>query len=86
LTAAVPRTRLILADGSGHPITTVTGDSSALSAGDAKRTATVIAELANQALEQAEMSGATISTLCAGIAGAGSDSAHKALTRGAQVG
>lgn len=75
------KTRLILADGAGHPLATVIGDGSAVDPKDAKRSATVIAELAGQALEQAELSRETIGTLCAGVAGAGRENAQKALTR-----
>lgn len=79
------KTRLILADGNGDALATVVGDGSALGGVDAKQSAAVIAALARQALEQAELSRETIGTLCAGVAGAGSENASKGLTRALQA-
>ena len=75
------KTRVLLADGAGQTLATVSGDGSAVDPTNPKQSATVIADLVGQALDMAEQPRATIAALCAGLAGAGREETQKAVTR-----
>ena len=75
------KTRLIVADGTGHVLTSVSGPGSAIGAAGIDASADVIMNLADEALKAAGIPDVTPSILCAGVAGAGRDEPRANLRR-----
>jgi glucosamine kinase len=75
------KTRLVVADGAGHVLTSVSGGPSAIRNGDVETAADTIASLTGDALAAAGLADVTPSVLCAGVAGAGRDEPRAALRR-----
>jgi glucosamine kinase len=73
------KTRVIVADGTGAELATVTGVASAVRPGEAAHSAEVIAKLVGEALAACEMDGEMPSALCIGIAGVGRDAEYSAF-------
>ena len=73
------KTRVIVADGTGAELATVTGVASAVRPGEAEHSAEVIARLVGEALAACEMADAMPSALCVGVAGVGRDSEYSAF-------
>lgn len=75
------KTRLIVADGTGHVLTSVSGGPSAIIGDNVNDSADAIAKLATEALLAAGIPDEVPSVLCAGVAGAGRDEPRNALRR-----
>jgi glucosamine kinase len=75
------KTRLIVADGTGHVLTSVSGGPTAIGPGAIDAAADTIAAMAAEAMTAAGHAGTTPSILCAGVAGAGRDEPRAALRR-----
>ena len=73
------KTRVIVADGSGAELATVTGAASAVRPGEADQSAEVIALLVAEALAACDMSEEMPSALCVGVAGVGRDAEYSAF-------
>jgi glucosamine kinase len=73
------KTRVIVADGAGTELATVTGPASAVKPGQAEHSADVVATLVREALVACNMKGETASALCVGIAGVGRDAEYSAF-------
>ncbi|HEV8410529.1 MAG TPA: BadF/BadG/BcrA/BcrD ATPase family protein [Gemmatimonadaceae bacterium] len=73
------KTRVIVADGTGAELASVTGVASAVRPGEAGHSADVIAKLVREALEACEMDTEMPSALCVGVAGVGRDAEYSAF-------
>ncbi len=73
------KTRVIVADGAGAELASVTGVASAVRPGEAGHSADVVAKLVREALEACEMDGEMPSALCVGVAGVGRDAEYSAF-------
>jgi glucosamine kinase len=73
------KTRVIVADGTGTELATVTGGASAVRPGEAMHSAEVIARLVGEALAACEMADTMPSALCVGVAGVGRDAEYSAF-------
>jgi glucosamine kinase len=73
------KTRVIVADGSGAELASVTGSASAVRPGEAGHSADVIARLVGEALAACDMDGEMPSALCVGVAGVGRDAEYSAF-------
>lgn len=75
------KTRVVIADSTGHVLTSVSGGPSAIRKNNADESADTIAALARDGLATAGLHGVVPAVLCAGVAGAGRDVPRKALQR-----
>jgi glucosamine kinase len=75
------KTRVVITDGSGSILTSVSGGPSALGRNGADSSAEIITTLVGEAMAAAGFSGESPAALCAGVAGAGRDGPRKALLR-----
>ena len=73
------KTRVIVANGEGEELATVTGSASAVRPGEAQRSADVIEKLIGEALAACDLEGETPEACCIGVAGVGRDSEYSAL-------
>ena len=73
------RTRVIVTDGKGVELASVTGSGSAVTPGQARRSADVIEALVREALAACEMADVTPGALCVGVAGVGRDAEYRAF-------
>ncbi len=73
------KTTVIVADGTGAELASVTGAASAVRPGQIQRSADVIEQLVRDALEQAGQSDSTPAALCVGVAGVGRDAEYSAF-------
>jgi glucosamine kinase len=73
------KTRVIVADGTGSELASVTGVASAVRPGEAAHSADVITRLVGEALAACDMDDAIPSALCVGIAGVGRDAEYSAF-------
>ena len=73
------KTRVMVADETGAPITTVDAPASAVRPGEAERSADVIAAAVQDALASASMTHVVPKVLCVGVAGVGRDTERQAL-------
>lgn len=73
------KTRVIVADGTGAELATVTGVASAVRPGEAAHSAEIIARLVGEALAACEMDETMPSALCIGVAGVGRDDEYSAF-------
>jgi glucosamine kinase len=73
------KTHVIVSDGSGAELATVTGAASAVRPGDAEQSADVIAQLVGEALAACGMGDEMPSALCVGVAGVGRDAEYSAF-------
>ncbi len=73
------RTRVSVADGSGHELAKAEGDASAIRPGQAGHSADVVAETVHRALSDANMPHAKPKVLCIGVAGAGREIEREAM-------
>lgn len=73
------KTRVMVADERGTPITTVEAPGSAVRPGEAERSAEVIAAAVRDALASAAMTHVTPKVVCVGVAGVGRDTERQAL-------
>jgi glucosamine kinase len=78
------KTRLIVADGTGHVLTSLSGGPSSINGDNSEASADTIAALVSDALAAAGIHNETPSVLCAGVAGAGRDAPRKKLQRALQ--
>jgi len=73
------KTHVIVADGKGAELSSVTGSASAVIPGEAEHSAEVIERLLRDALEACDMGDATVNALCIGVAGVGRDAEFTAF-------
>ena len=73
------KTRVIVADGTGMELASVTGVASAVRPGAAAHSADVIAKLVGEALAACELDDEMPSALCVGVAGVGRDAEYSAF-------
>jgi glucosamine kinase len=73
------KTRVLVADETGKPLSDVSGPGSAVKPGEAERSAQVIAEIVAHGLEVAEMSHVLPKVLSVGVAGVGREHERQAL-------
>jgi glucosamine kinase len=73
------KTRALLADDRGEPIAEAVGPGSAVKPGEADRSASIIADVVRDALEQVEEDVGRPRVLCAGVAGVGREPERQAL-------
>jgi glucosamine kinase len=73
------KTQVIVADGTGAELATVTGVASAVRPGEAANSAEVIARLVGEALAACDQDEAKPSSLCVGVAGVGRDAEYSAF-------
>jgi glucosamine kinase len=73
------KTHVIVSDGSGTELATVTGVASAVRPGEAEHSAAVIARLVGEALAACDMPGEMPSAICIGVAGVGRDAEYTAF-------
>lgn len=73
------KTRVIVANGEGEELSTVTGSASAVRPGEASHSADVIERLVGEALAACDMEGETPEAVCIGVAGVGRDSEYSAF-------
>lgn len=73
------KTTVIVADGAGVELASITGAASAVRPGGAEQSADVIEELIVAALDQAGQSDETPAALCIGVAGVGRDAEYSAF-------
>jgi glucosamine kinase len=73
------KTRVLVADEAGKPLSDVSGPGSAVKPGEAERSAQVIAEIVAHGLEVAEMSHVLPKVLSVGVAGVGREHERQAL-------
>jgi glucosamine kinase len=73
------KTRVIVADGSGSELATVTGTASAVRPGEAEHSAEIIARLVGEALAACDMEDEMPSALCVGVAGVGRDAEYSSF-------
>lgn len=75
------KTRVVVADGAGHVVASLSGGPSAIGKDNIDSSADTIAALARDALGAAGLQNETPAVLCAGVAGAGRDVPRKGLQR-----
>jgi glucosamine kinase len=75
------KTRLVVTDGSGSVLTSVTGGPSSITRDEVDPAADTIASLVAEGMTAAGLADESPSVLCAGVAGAGREPARKALLR-----
>jgi glucosamine kinase len=75
------KTRLVVADGAGGVLTSVSGGPSSITRDSVDPAADTIAALVAEAMTAAGIAGETPSVVCVGVAGAGREPARKALLR-----
>ena len=75
------KTHVIVADGTGAELATVTGVASAVRPGEAEHSAEVIARLVGEALAACDMDEAIPSAICVGVAGVGRDAEYSAFEK-----
>jgi len=73
------KTTVVVADGAGTELATVTGAASAVRPGEAGHSADVIEQLVRDALEMAGHADATPAAICVGVAGVGRDAEYSAF-------
>lgn len=74
------RTRVVVADASGETVATAEREGAAVKPGEIERSATIIAAAVRDALSALDPTLGEPSALCAGVAGAGSESERRALS------
>ncbi|HKS05769.1 MAG TPA: BadF/BadG/BcrA/BcrD ATPase family protein [Gemmatimonadaceae bacterium] len=75
------KTRLVVADGNGHVLTSVSGGPSAIGAAGIDASADTIMNLVSEGLQAAGLTDVTASVMCAGIAGAGREERRTSMRR-----